>query len=147
MLKLRLARTGRKKRPYYRLVVTEHTFPRDGRFLEILGQYDPIVEPHVFNVKAERVKHWLSQGAQPTVTVHRLLHKEGLIDEYKAKPRSKRADAKRAAAKAAEEDSGAEASAAAKAPAATTSDKASTSDKADDTGNGDDSGKDSGEDK
>ena len=123
-MKLRLARTGRKKRPYYRLVVTEHTFPRDGRFLEILGQYDPIVEPHVFNVKAERVQHWLSQGAQPTVTVHRLLHKEGLIGEYKAKPRSKRADAKRAAAKAAEEDSGAEASAAAPAPAATTSDKA-----------------------
>ena len=131
MLKLRLARTGRKKRPYYRLVVTEHTFPRDGRFLEILGQYDPIVEPHVFNVKAERVKHWLSQGAQPTVTVHRLLHKEGLIDEYKAKPRSKRADAKRAAAeaaaKAAEEDSAPQATAAAKAPAATTSDKATTS--------------------
>lgn len=135
MLKLRLARTGRKKRPYYRLVVTEHTFPRDGRFLEILGQYDPIVEPHVFNVKAERVKHWLSQGAQPTVTVHRLLHKEGLIDEYKAKPRSKRADAKRAAAeaaaKAAEEDSAPQASAAtpASAPAAD-----SAGDKAKDSG-------------
>ncbi len=135
MLKLRLARTGRKKRPYYRLVVTEHTFPRDGRFLEILGQYDPIVEPHVFNVKAERVKHWLSQGAQPTVTVHRLLHKEGLIDEYKAKPRSKRADAKRAAAetaaKAAEEDSAPQASAAtpASAPAAD-----SASNKAKDSG-------------
>ena len=134
MLKLRLARTGRKKRPYYRLVVTEHTFPRDGRFLEILGQYDPIVEPHVFNVKAERVQHWLSQGAQPTVTVHRLLHKEGLIDEYKAKPRSKRADAKRAAAeaaakaaKAAEEDSAPQASAATPASAATTSDKADDS--------------------
>ncbi len=97
MLKLRLARTGRKKRPYYRLVVTEHTAPRDGRFLEILGQYDPVVDPAVFTVHTERVQHWLSMGAQPSVTVHRLLHKEGLIGEYKAKPRSKRADAKRKA--------------------------------------------------
>ncbi len=97
MLKLRLARAGRKKRPYYRVVVTEHTAPRDGRFLEILGQYDPIVEPAAFSVHTERVQHWLSQGAQPTPTVHRLLHKEGLIGELKTKPRSKRADAKRKA--------------------------------------------------
>lgn len=97
MLKLRLARAGRKKRPFYRVVVTEHTAPRDGRFLEIVGQYDPLVNPSAFTVKAERVQHWLSQGAQPTATVHRLLHKEGLIGELKAKPRSKRADAKRKA--------------------------------------------------
>lgn len=97
MLKLRLARAGRKKRPFYRVVVTEHTAPRDGRFLEIVGQYDPIADPASFTIHADRVQHWLSQGAQPTATVHRLLHKEGLIGELKTKPRSKRADAKRKA--------------------------------------------------
>ena len=94
MLKLRLARTGRKKRPSYRIVVTEHTAPRDGRFLEILGQYDPLVDPPAVTLNNERIAHWLSHGAQPTQTVHRLLAKEGLIADYKAKPRSKRADAK-----------------------------------------------------
>ncbi len=94
MLKLRLARTGRKKRPSYRIVVTEHTAPRDGRFLEILGQYDPVVDPPVVTLNNERIAHWLSHGAQPTQTVHRLLAKEGLIADYQAKPRSKRADAK-----------------------------------------------------
>ena len=96
-LKIRLSRGGAKKRPFYRVVVTEHTAPRDGRFLEIVGQYDPLVNPSAFTVKADRVEHWLSQGAQPTATVHRLLHKEGLIGELQAKPRSKRADAKRKA--------------------------------------------------
>lgn len=94
MLKLRLARTGRKKRPSYRIVVTEHTAPRDGRFLEILGRYDPVVDPPAVTLNNERIAHWLSHGAQPTQTVHRLLAKEGLIADYKAKPRSKRADAK-----------------------------------------------------
>lgn len=94
MLKLRLARTGRKKRPSYRIVVTEHTAPRDGRFLEILGQYDPVVDPPAVTLNNERIAHWLAHGAQPTQTVHRLLAKEGLIADYQAKPRSKRADAK-----------------------------------------------------
>lgn len=94
MLKLRLARTGRKKRPSYRIVVTEHTAPRDGRFLEILGQYDPVVDPAAVTLNNERIAYWLSHGAQPTQTVHRLLAKEGLIADYQAKPRSKRADAK-----------------------------------------------------
>ena len=98
MLKLRLARTGRKKRPSYRIVVTEHTAPRDGRFLEILGQYDPLVDPPAVTLNNERIAHWLSHGAQPTQTVHRLLAKEGLIADYKAKPRSKRTDAKAKAA-------------------------------------------------
>ena len=93
-MKLRLARTGRKKRPSYRIVVTEHTAPRDGRFLEILGQYDPVVDPPAVTLNNERIAHWLSHGAQPTQTVHRLLAKEGLIADYQAKPRSKRADAK-----------------------------------------------------
>lgn len=101
MLKLRLARTGRKKRPYYRVVVAEHTAPRDGRFVEIVGQYDPVSEPPVVNVKSDRISYWLEHGARPTETVHRLLAKEGLIGELQPKPRSKRAEAKRQAAEAA----------------------------------------------
>ena len=98
---MRLTRRGRKRRPTYRVVVTEVTAPRDGAFVEILGQYDPLADPPVFEVKAERVQYWLSQGAQPTATVHRFLAKQGLIAPLVAKPRSKRADAKRAAALAA----------------------------------------------
>lgn len=102
MLKMRLARHGRRKRPYYRVVVAESSKPRDGRFQEILGQYDPLAEETVFAVKEDRVAYWLSQGAKPSETVHRLLAKQGLIDPLVAKPRSKKADAKRAAAAVAE---------------------------------------------
>ena len=98
MLKIRLARHGRSGRPYYRVVVQDSRFQRDGRFVEILGQYDPVPDPPVFNVKHDRASHWLSKGAQPTETVHRFLAKEGLIAPFQPKPRSKRADAKRAAA-------------------------------------------------
>ena len=73
MLKMRLTRMGRKKRPYYRVVVTEHTAPRNGAFLEILGHYDPLATDSELVVKSDRVKHWLEQGAQPTKTVHHLL--------------------------------------------------------------------------
>ena len=98
MLRMRLARHGRRKRPYYRLVVAESSKPRDGRFHEILGQYDPLAEDAALEVQAERVAYWLSKGAQPSDTVHRLLAKQGLMAPLVAKPRSKKADAKRAAA-------------------------------------------------
>ncbi len=98
MLRMRLARHGRRKRPYYRLVVAESSKPRDGRFHEILGQYDPLAENAALEVQAERVAYWLSKGAQPSDTVHRLLAKQGLMAPLVAKPRSKKADAKRAAA-------------------------------------------------
>ena len=101
MLKIRLARHGRKGRPFYRVVVQDSRKPRDGRFVENLGHYDPLTEPATFAIDAERVKHWLSHGAKPTETVHRFLAKEGLIEPWQPKPRSKRADAKRAAAAAA----------------------------------------------
>ena len=101
MLKIRLARHGRKGRPFYRVVVQDSERPRDGRFVESLGYYDPLTDPATFEVNSERVTHWLSHGAQPTETVHRFLAKEGLIREWVTKPRSKRADAKRAAAAAA----------------------------------------------
>ena len=97
MLKMRLARHGRRKRPFYRLVVAESSKPRDGRFQEILGQYDPLVEDATLTVKEERVSYWLSKGAQPSDTVHRLLARQGLMEPLVAKPRSKKADAKRAA--------------------------------------------------
>lgn len=103
MLKIRLARHGRKGRPFYRVVVQDSRKPRDGRFVESVGYYDPLTEPATFEVNGERVTHWLSHGAQPTETVHRYLAKEGLIAPFQPKPRSKRADAKRAAAAAASE--------------------------------------------
>ena len=101
MLRIRLARHGRKGRPFYRVVVQDSRKPRDGRFVESLGHYDPLTEPATFEIDNERAKHWLSHGAKPSETVHHFLAKEGLIEPWKAKPPSKRADAKKAAAAAA----------------------------------------------
>ena len=83
MIKLRLRRMGSKKRPFYRLVATEHSAARDGRFIEILGTYNPIVEPAEINFKADRIEHWLSVGAKPSETVEGLLRKQGIIAEDK----------------------------------------------------------------
>jgi len=80
MLKIRLRRTGAKKQPAYRLVVAESTAPRDGTFLEILGYYNPLTDPTTFEIKEERVRQWLSQGAQPTDRVQRLLSSRGIMD-------------------------------------------------------------------
>ncbi len=79
MLKLRLRRTGAKKRPSYRIVVAEHSSPRDGRFVEIIGHYNPLTEPATVKVDEERARHWLSVGAQPTDTVAGLLKRAGVI--------------------------------------------------------------------
>lgn len=79
MIKLRLRRTGAKKRPSYRIVAAEHSSPRDGRFIEILGHYDPLTEPATVKVNAERAQYWLSVGAQPTETVEGLLKRAGVI--------------------------------------------------------------------
>ena len=73
MVKLRLARAGAKKRPFYRVVATDSRSPRDGRFLEQLGVYDPKKNPAEFTIKQERLQYWLSVGAQPTETLHRLI--------------------------------------------------------------------------
>jgi small subunit ribosomal protein S16 len=81
MLKIRLRRTGAKKQPSYRVVVAESTAPRDGTFLEILGHYNPLTEPTTFVVKEDRVREWLSQGAQPSERVARLLSARGLMPE------------------------------------------------------------------
>ena len=78
-VKIRLARHGSKKRPYYRIVVADSEFPRDGRFLENVGTYNPLVNPAEVSLKQERVKYWIDQGAIPTDTVKSLLKREGLF--------------------------------------------------------------------
>lgn len=75
MIAIRLTRKGSKKKPVYRVVVAEKTAPRDGRFLEILGHYNPVPTPAEFQLDLERVNHWLSKGAKPSDTVRRLIEK------------------------------------------------------------------------
>jgi len=77
-VKIRLARHGVKKRPFYRIVVADSESPRDGRFLEIVGTYNPLMEPAEVTFKNERVKYWMDQGALPTNTVKNLIKKENL---------------------------------------------------------------------
>ena len=78
-VKIRLRRVGATKRPSYRLVVADSRSPRDGRFIETVGHYDPLTEPATVVVRAERVQHWLRQGAQPTEAVEKLLRKGGFL--------------------------------------------------------------------
>ncbi|MFQ5329745.1 MAG: 30S ribosomal protein S16 [Thermodesulfobacteriota bacterium] len=77
-VKIRLARFGSKKRPFYRIVVADARAPRDGAFKEIVGTYDPATEPAKIDVKGERILAWLSKGAEPTDTVRSLLKKVDL---------------------------------------------------------------------
>lgn len=79
-VKIRLRRAGAKKAPFYRVVVADSRYPRDGRFIEEVGTYNPLVEPSAFSVDADKVKQWISNGAQPTDTVKSLLKKNGIID-------------------------------------------------------------------
>ena len=79
MVKIRLRRMGAKKNPFYRIVVADSRSPRDGRCIEEIGTYDPLQSPSVTTVDAERVKYWISNGAQPTDTVRALLKKAGAI--------------------------------------------------------------------
>lgn len=73
MVKIRLARTGSKNQPKYRIVAADEKFKRDGRFLEILGYYDPTVDPFIIKIDGARFNYWLSVGAQPTESVKKLL--------------------------------------------------------------------------
>ncbi len=77
-VKIRLARHGAKKRPFYRVVVADGESPRDGRFIETVGTYNPLQDPVEVTLKEERIKYWLGQGALPSDTVRSLLKKEGL---------------------------------------------------------------------
>lgn len=80
-VKLRLQRFGTTKRPYYRLVVADSRHKRDGRYLEIIGSYDPTKEPTEIKIDEERALDWLSKGAQPTDTVKNLLTKKGIYSK------------------------------------------------------------------
>ncbi len=77
-VKIRLSRKGTKKRPFYRIVAADVEAPRDGRYLENLGTYDPMVDPAAVTLKDERIKYWLTEGAETTPTVKSILKKQGL---------------------------------------------------------------------
>ncbi len=78
-VKIRLRRMGAKKAPFYRVVVADSRYPRDGRFIEEIGTYDPTKEPSVVNIDGEKAKKWIANGAQPTDTVKALLKKNGIL--------------------------------------------------------------------
>ena len=79
MVKIRLRRMGAKKAPFYRVVVADSCFARDGRFIEEIGYYDPTKEPSVVKIDAEKAKQWLDNGAQPTDTVREILKKAAVL--------------------------------------------------------------------
>ncbi len=78
-VKIRLRRMGAKKAPFYRIVVADSRYPRDGRFIEEIGTYDPMKNPPAVTVDADKVKAWIPNGAQPTDTVKALFKKEGIL--------------------------------------------------------------------
>ena len=84
MVRIRLARAGAKKRPFYRIVAADARSPRDGRFLEQLGSYDPLLnseDPRRVVLKEERIRYWIGQGAQVSDRVHRFLHRAGIMEQ------------------------------------------------------------------
>ena len=79
-VKMRLTRLGKKKTPFYRVVIADARAPRDGRFVEEIGYYNPLTEPAEIKIDADKAKQWLKNGAQPTDTVKALLKKSGIVD-------------------------------------------------------------------
>jgi len=132
LLRIRLRRTGKKKQPHYRVVVADQRAPRDGDFVEVLGHYNPRTEPSSLVLKEDRVKHWLSVGAQPSETAHRMLHKAGLTDVEPPKRATKQSKVEReaieAVAAAAETADEPAAEATDEAPVATTEETAESDD-------------------
>ena len=82
MLRIRLRRVGAKKQPQYRMVIAENEWPRDGRFLEIVGHYNPRTNPETVEVNEARVLHWLGQGARPTESLQQVLTKAGTLGRF-----------------------------------------------------------------
>ena len=78
-VKIRLRRMGAKKAPFYRVVVADSRYPRDGRFIEEIGTYNPMRDPAEINIDADKAKKWIANGAQPTDTVKAILKKEGIL--------------------------------------------------------------------
>ena len=86
MVKIRRTRMGDKKSPFYRIVVADERAPRDGRFIDIVGTYDPLADPAVVKIDAEKAKKWLANGAQPTDTVRSLFVQQEIIPAGKRPP-------------------------------------------------------------
>jgi small subunit ribosomal protein S16 len=84
-VKIRLRRLGAKKAPFYRVVVADSRSPRDGRFIEEIGYYNPLTEPATINIDSEKAKKWLNDGAQPSDTVKNLLKRAGIADKVEGK--------------------------------------------------------------
>ena len=81
-VKIRLTRMGSKKKPYYRINVADSRSPRDGRYIEVVGTYNPLTNPAQVTVKEEEILNWLSQGAQPSDTVRNILSREGIMKKH-----------------------------------------------------------------
>lgn len=81
MVRIRLARMGRKQRPFYRVVAADARAPRDGRFIEVLGTYNPMTEPATVDLKMDRINHWKGQGAQPSDRVAKLIKQFGATND------------------------------------------------------------------
>jgi small subunit ribosomal protein S16 len=96
-VRIRLKRLGAKKRPFYRVVVADQRSPRDGRFIENIGRYQPLDDPSLIEIDEERALHWLRVGAQPSNTVRVLMTKVGIWDRFTSEKSEKR-DAKSAKA-------------------------------------------------
>lgn len=84
MVRIRLLRTGKRKQPSYRVVVSDQRASRDGRFVEILGQYNPLTNPSQISIDEDRALHWLSKGAQPSESATALLKRTGIWQKHKA---------------------------------------------------------------
>jgi small subunit ribosomal protein S16 len=93
VLRIRLRRVGLKKQPSYRIVVAENEWPRDGRFLEIVGHYNPRTNPETVEVNEERMYHWLKNGARPTDSVAKLLTKQGTMGRFERVQKGEALDA------------------------------------------------------
>lgn len=92
MVRIRLLRTGKRKQPAYRVVVSDQRSPRDGRFIEILGHYNPLTNPSQIEIDEERSLHWLSKGAQPSDSATALLKRMGIWQKHKlTKPKTAKA--------------------------------------------------------
>ena len=89
MVKIRLNRMGAKRQPFYRIVVADSRSPRDGRFIEIVGNYDPTKNPAIVNVDEEKIMAWIKNGAQPTDTVRSILSKQGIMKKIHQERKAK----------------------------------------------------------
>ena len=97
MVKIRLTRMGDKKRPFYRIIVADSRAPRDGKFIDIVGTYNPLSEPAEIKIDVEKAKHWLTVGAKPSDTVKAMFVNAGIIENAKKAPAKTKAVKKKKA--------------------------------------------------